>query len=268
MDFRSIFSLKKCRREPLPQGIFEGTVDVHTHLLPGVDDGFQKLEDSMEALCVWVEAGVQGVICTPHFMENYPANRRPAIEERFAAFQQHFATSQPLSTPPPLGEAGRGLPGKGLPSLYLAAEYMVDDAFASHAADGYLDIGGSGWVLTETSYADIHPQHTQLLYDLSLSGYEPVIAHPERYQYASDHRYESWKRKGFKFQLNLLSLSGAYGDAAKEKAEWMLREGMYDYVGSDVHNLRNFLSWLPKILLTPSQTDALRHLLENNLRLV
>lgn len=103
---------------------------------------------------------------------------------------------------------------------------------------------------------------------MSLEGYEPVIAHPERYQYASDRRYESWKRKGFKFQLNLLSLSGAYGEAAKEKAEWMLREGMYNYVGSDVHNLRNFLSWMPKILLAPAQTDELRHLLENNLRLL
>lgn len=268
MDLKNIFSLKKYRREPLPKGIFEGTVDVHTHLLPGVDDGFQKEEDTLEALRVWAEAGVKGVICTPHFMESYPANRRPTIEERFASFQQHFTAPHPLSTPPPLGEVGRGLPGRGLPSLHLAGEYMVDDAFASHAADGYLDIGGSGWVLTETSYANIHPQHTQLLYDLSLEGYEPVIAHPERYQYASDRRYESWKRKGFKFQLNLLSLSGAYGEAAKEKAEWMLREGMYDYVGSDVHNLRNFLSWMPKILLAPSQTDALRYLLENNLRLL
>ena len=261
MDLRSVFSLKKYRREPLPEGIFEGTVDVHSHLLPGVDDGFQTAEDTIEALHTWAAAGVRGVIFTPHFMEGYKANRRSAIEQRFNAFQQQVNSYVSSLS---LGEAG-----KGLPTCYLAAEYMVDDGFESHAADGYLSLGhDSGWVLTETSYVDIHPSHTQLLYDMSLAGYQPVIAHPERYQYASDRRYESWKRKGYKFQLNLLSLSGAYGDAAKEKAEWMLADGMYDYVGSDVHNLRNFLSWLPKIMLTPRQTDDLRLLLENNTSLL
>lgn len=254
IDFKSIFSLKRYRREPLPKGIFEGTVDVHSHLLPGVDDGFKIADDSLEALRAWTEAGVKGVICTPHFMEGYAANHRPGIEQQFAAFKTLCA---PL------------LEGKVEKRLLLAAEYMVDDGFESHANDGYLTLGSdTGLVLTETSYADIHPSHAQLLYDMSLAGYQPVIAHPERYQYASDRRYEMWRRKGYKFQLNLLSLSGAYGETAKEKAEYMLEEGMYDYVGSDVHNLRNFLSWLPKIMLTTAQIDILRQLLENNTKLI
>lgn len=273
MNFKSLFSLKKYRREPLPKGIFEGTVDVHTHLLPGVDDGFQTVDDSLEALCIWAEAGVRGIICTPHFMECYGANRRPTIEEQFAAFQRQTGALDSLTASSPLGRSGEkssplslGEIGKG---IHLAAEYMVDDAFKSHASDGFLTLGqDTGLVLTETSYADIHPYHTQLLYNLSLAGYQPVIAHPERYQYASGKQYESWRRKGYKFQLNILSLSGAYGETTRKKAEYMLRGGMYDYVGSDVHNLRTFLSWLPKILLITAQTDALRKLLENNTRLV
>lgn len=267
MLFRNIFLLRKYRREPLPKGIFEGTVDVHSHLLPGVDDGFQTVDDSLEVLRTWAEAGVRGIICTPHFIECYGANRRPTIEDQFAAFQRQAAVLNPLYTPSPSGRAGEGL-GEAGKGLHLAAEYMVDDAFKSHASDGFLTLGqDTGLVLTETSYVDIHPYHTQLLYDLSLAGYQPVIAHPERCQYASESQYELWRHKGYKFQLNILSLSGAYGETAKKKAEYMLGEGMYDYVGSDVHNLRNFLSWLSKILLTSAQTDALRALLENNIHL-
>lgn len=256
MSLKSFFFPRKYRKVPLPPGIFEGTVDVHTHLLPGVDDGFQQVDDSIETIRLWSEAGVKGIIFTPHFMESYPRNYRPAIEQRFSSFCSYY----------------KSLPKKKVGSkigLALAAEYMVDDNFTFHEAEKYLTLGkDTGYVLTETSYADIHPQHTHLLYDLSLAGYQPVIAHPERYQYASERRYELWKHSGYLFQLNLLSLSGAYGEMACEKALVMLEEGMYDFVGSDVHNLQTFLSFSSAIRLTTPQIDALRKLLENNARLL
>jgi tyrosine-protein phosphatase YwqE len=94
-----------------------------------------------------------------------------------------------------------------------------------------------------------------------------VVAHPERYEYANKDNYFRWKDKRYKFQLNLLSLGGAYGSAAVAKANYLLKEGLYDYVGSDMHNLSNYERFLPEIRLDKKNKAALEQLLENNKKL-
>ena len=106
-----------------------------------------------------------------------------------------------------------------------------------------------------------------MLYQIMLKGYQPVIAHPERYMYAANPLFHRWKQKDYLFQLNLLSLGGAYGKPAKIKAHELLKEGLYDYVGSDLHRVENVGSLLAAIRLTTKETDQLLQLLENNRQL-
>jgi tyrosine-protein phosphatase YwqE len=111
------------------------------------------------------------------------------------------------------------------------------------------------------------PGITEMLYDVMCEGIQPVIAHPERYEYAVRDNYFRWRDKRYKFQLNLLSLAGAYGKPAMVKAHYLLKEGMYDYVGSDMHGLGNFERFLPEIRLSKKNIERLEQLIENNKKL-
>ena len=111
------------------------------------------------------------------------------------------------------------------------------------------------------------PGISQMLYDVMCEELQPVIAHPERYEYAVRDNYFRWKDKDYKFQLNLLSLAGAYGKTAVAKSHYLLKEGMYDYVGSDMHNLSNFEHFLPNLKLKTKEIDELQRLMENNKKL-
>ena len=233
-------------KSALPSGCFEGACDVHSHLLPGVDDGFPTKEKTLEALA-WLGAhGIRKVKMTPHFMKDYPENTRAAIESRFKAF---------------VDENGAGLPVE----LSLGGEYMLDSHFMDRYEEGFLTLDREGvLVLCETSYMMMEPQAKERLYEIMLKGYQPVIAHPERYQYADPSIYQRWKQRDYLFQLNLLSLSGAYGTPAKAKAHQLLKDGMYDYIGSDLHRLSSVEERVRSIRLSKKEFDQLLKLLENN----
>lgn len=219
---------------------------MHCHLLPGVDDGFPTEEKSLEALKWLGDHGIRKMKLTPHFMKEYAENTRTTIEERFKSFAE--------------GEASK-LPVK----LSLAGEYMLDNGFMGHCEEGFLTLDKEGTlVLCETSYMMMEPQAKERLYNIMLKGYQPVIAHPERYQYADKGLYQRWKQRDYLFQLNLLSLAGAYGNTAKTKARDLLSKGMYDFVGSDLHRLNNLEQMVQAIRLSKIATDQLLKLMENN----
>ena len=235
----------------LPQDFFKGSVDVHCHLLPGVDDGFPMASSSIEALKVLEKKGVSKIVLTPHFMKEYPKNDRKHISKVFGHFKSEAE------------EAGIAI------ELRLAGEYMLDRCFLEHFEDGFLTLDKEGiHVLCETSYMMYERNVTGMLYDIMCAGLQPVIAHPERYDYASRKDYERWKDKDYKFQLNLMSLVGAYGEVAFEKAHHMLNDGMYDFVGSDMHNLDSFKKWVPRMKLPTKSIEKLARLIENNKELV
>ena len=235
-------------RHSLPKDIFQGACDVHCHLLPGVDDGFSTSEKSLHALKKLEERGVQKMILTPHFMKDYPDNNRENITAKFEAFKAEAAKVSKIE-------------------LRLGAEYMLDACFMDHFKQGFLALDGKDHVLCETSYLMYEQGITDMLYDVMCEGIQPVIAHPERYEYAVDDNYLRWKDKRYKFQLNLLSLAGAYGRLAMVKAHYLLKEGMYDYVGSDMHNLDHFRRFLPQIRLSSKNIERLEQLIENNKKL-
>lgn len=233
-------------KKSLPDDFFRGACDMHCHILPGVDDGFQSEQSSIEALEFLEKKGFEKICLTPHFMGEFPENTRESILPKFEDFKAKAARACKIE-------------------LFIAAEHMLDRYFLDHHERGFLTLDkDNSLVLCETSYLMCEPNVSTMLYDIMLDGYVPVIAHPERYQYASKHQYERWKEKGYLFQLNLLSLSGAYGGPAFEKAHYMLVHDMYDYVGSDLHKLDRFEMLVPKIKLSAKEIDKLHKLYECN----
>lgn len=237
------------KKKNLPDDFFQGACDVHCHILPGVDDGFKNAEDSIKALKFLEGKGVKKMKLTPHFMKEFGGNTKDTIAPKFEEFKKTVSCQCGIE-------------------LQLAAEHMLDSCFPEHFNRGFLTLDkDKSLVLCETSYMMCDPNYSSMLYDVMLEGYTPVIAHPERYQYASKHQYERWKEKDYLFQLNLLSLTGAYGEPAFEKSHYMLQHNMYDFVGSDMHRLDNFLKFMPNLKLKTTEIDALHLLIENNAKL-
>lgn len=219
---------------------------MHSHLLPGVDDGFPDAEKTMEGLSFLKSLGYSKAKMTPHFMHDYKGNTRESIESKYRDF---------------LAQAGGSLPVE----LSLAGEYMLDAAFMDRFEEGFLTLDKNHTlVLCETSYLMSDPMARDMLYQIMLKGYCPVIAHPERYNYASMHLYKRWKEKDYLLQLNLLSLGGAYGAPAKAKAHELLKSGMYDYVGTDLHHVTKVKEMIDSIRLSSKERKQLEILLENN----
>ena len=230
----------------LPEGFFQGACDMHSHLLPAVDDGFASEEDALEALRYLEQIGFRKMCLTPHFMENYPENTRDVITAKFEAFRSKAKEVTKIE-------------------LHLAAEHMVDDHFQEHYERGFLTLDKEkSLVLCETSYIMPPPALSDALFEVMQGGYQPVMAHPERYRYADKGKYQRWKDRNYLFQLNLLSLSGAYGKEALEKSLYLLNEGMYDYVGLDMHHLNSFQKYVPNIKLKTKEIDLLHGLYEKN----
>lgn len=203
-------------------GMLDGFEDWHSHILPGVDDGIRSLDESLEVLRHYEEWGIRKVWLTPHIMEDYP-NTTGTLH---AGFQK-------------LCEAWNGNV-----ELALASENMLDSLFSERLeADDIIPIGdGKRNLLVETSYFSAPMALTDILDRIRTKGYFPVLAHPERYRYMDKDDYRKLRNDGVLFQLNLLSLTGVYGPAARKRAIWMIKEGMVDLFGSDLHNLASFMS--------------------------
>lgn len=198
-------------------GVFQGMTDYHSHLLPGVDDGVQTPEESLEILRLYEELGIREVWFTPHIMEDIP-NTITGLRTRFEQFQKRYT---------------------GNIRLHLAAEYMLDNLFKERLAHrDLLPLGVEGnHLLVETSYFNPPVDLYSMLEKIKLAGYYPVLAHPERYVYMEEADYQRLKELEAKFQLNLPSLVGGYGHVVKTKAEWLQEKGMISLYGTDVHSL-------------------------------
>ncbi len=200
-----------------------GYTDHHSHILFGVDDGVKTLEVSLEVLRKYEEIGIAEVWCTPHIMEDIP-NTTEGLRARFAELQTAYT---------------------GPIKLHLAAEYMMDQLFDERLGhQDLLPLGDDGnHLLVETSYYNPPIGMHDTLRCIKTKGYFPVLAHPERYVYMDKKDYRTLKEMEIKFQLNLSSLAGGYGETAEKKAHWLLKKGFYDLSGSDLHSLRNIQFW-------------------------
>lgn len=216
-----------CRKRTLEQrGVFAGFTDWHCHILPGVDDGVQTLDESLQILAEYERLGVKEVWLTPHIMEDFP-NTTQELKERFADFKSAY---------------------RGPIELNLASENMLDRQFEARLdADDLLPIGNEGsHLLVETSYFNPPMGLYSLLERIKSKGYHPVLAHPERYLYMSMEDYRKLKSMNVFFQLNLFSLLGHYGAAVQKTAKKLEKLGFYDFTGTDLHRLQTLQSALYK----------------------
>jgi tyrosine-protein phosphatase YwqE len=206
---------------------------MHSHLIPGVDDGAPDAAESISLIQGLLEIGYQYLITSPHIMQDmYP------------------------NTPATLGagyrELKKGFPGE-LP-LRFAAEYFLDEHVAGllERDEPLLAVSGSR-VLVELSFVSRPMGLKEMIFDLQMKGYEPILAHPERYTYF--HRepryYEEIRQTGCLFQCNILSFSGYYGEMIREAAEFLVSKDMVDLLGTDLHHQRH-LSALRELPFTPS----------------
>lgn len=208
---------------PKISSLLTNFTDHHSHILPGVDDGVKKMEVSLKVLEQYEQLGIAEVWCTPHVMEDIP-NTTEKLQARFAELCEAY---------------------QGPIKLHLAAEYMMDALFEERLEKGdLLKLGNDGnQVLVETSYFTPPMDMDSILRRIKQKGLYPVLAHPERYVYMRKERYTALKDNNIRFQLNLSSLSGAYGPEAKDKARWILKQDYYDLAGSDLHSIRNMEYW-------------------------
>lgn len=213
----NLWPFKKKVQTIRESGMLAGTTDWHSHILPGVDDGFKDMKDSLKAIDELEKLGVRHLWLTPHVMEDVP-NDTKALRKRFEELRLAY---------------------DGNLKLHLGSENMLDALFEERLeTKDFLPIGENGThLLVETSYFNPPMNMTGILEQVKSKGYHPVLAHPERYQYMDEKDYVRLKDMGVMYQANYFSLLGAYGSTAQKKLEWLLQKGMIDLMGSDLHRL-------------------------------
>ena len=239
MGIFNIFGAK--RQSLLSAEALRGSVDRHSHILFGVDDGVKTLDEALDVLSYEETHGITEVWCTPHIMEEC-ANETEQLKARFEQLAEAY---------------------NGPIRLHLAAEYMLDTVFEQKFKDRDLLTMENETLLVETSTWTPPVGLNDTLRDIQSAGYRPLLAHPERYRYLNERSYEELRKLGIHFQLNLASLVGFYGETAQSKAEWLLENGYYTEVGSDCHRLRLIKEQFERQVLTKETIAQLSALLRH-----
>ena len=218
----------------------EGITDYHSHVLPGVDDGIDKIENSLSVLDTYEQLGVDTLWLTPHIMEDVP-NTTEALRARYKYLMDNY---------------------HGKVKVKLASENMLDNLFEERLrAHDFLPLGDKGeHLLVETSYFTPPNDLEDKLQRTLSAGYFPMLAHPERYVYMDDRDYDKLYKQGVKLQLNLYSLFGFYGKEAKDKATHLLNKGYYTILGSDTHRFAQVQNALANARLTKDELNKLNSL--------
>lgn len=206
---------------------FGFTHDYHTHLLPGVDDGFKSTENSIKALSIMKDNGYRNVVCTPHINPDvYQFNTEKLMKDRFEVFKAQIPKELDIN-------------------ISLGAEYMITQDFEKRDPNKLLRMDSNS-VLIEMSYLYKSKNVEEAIFNISMAGLVPVLAHPERYNYMIGElkNFDKWYDMGCVFQLNLLSLSGVYGSASIKIIEYISKHLNYQYCGTDIHSLE----YLEKIM--------------------
>ena len=198
--------------------------DVHCHLVPGIDDGSESAEESVELLRHMQQWGITRIIPTPHVTEDTFENTPATIDPAYGALV-----------------AGAAEAGIEIEIMPPSAEYRLDSFFVDQLASGNVRPLGNGYLLVENNFSMEPWGLDNMLYDLSLKGYRPVLAHPERYMcyHSNMQRYRQLHDKGILFQCNLLSFSGYYGKEVRNVAMKLMDNDMIDFLGTDLHMMRH-----------------------------
>lgn len=221
MSIFDLFKRKATVLEPLDLSWLK--VDMHSHLIPGIDDGSKSMEESIALIQRLYDFGLRKIITTPHIMSEYYKNTPEIIKMG-------------------LEDLRESVKNEGIDiEIEAAAEYYLDEIFLEKIKDGEEVLTfGENYILVETGFINKPQMLLETLFQLEMSGYKPVFAHPERYQYLmNDKKFlEDLVDRSLLFQINMLSFTGFYSKPVKDFAEMLLERNLIRFLGTDCHNPR------------------------------
>lgn len=217
-----MFGLFKGKKEPTHNFAAIGT-DMHSHILPGIDDGAKNIGDSLLLAKRFRELGYKKIVATPHVMADYFRNTPEIINRALDSLREALLKNN-IDLP-----------------VDAAAEYYLDETFENKIAKKEVLTFGANYLLFELSFINSPHNLFEVIAKIQDAGYQPVLAHPERYPYFynSIESYQQIKELGCFLQLNTISLTGYYGKGAKQTAEELIDNYCVDFLGSDMHHLRH-----------------------------
>jgi tyrosine-protein phosphatase YwqE len=210
--------------------------DMHSHLVPGIDDGSPDVETSIQLIRGMVDLGYKKLITTPHVMEDMYRNDPESIFTAFRILEKEMEREK-LSV-----------------FIKPAAEYLLDgNVDEILEKKGLLLTLTGNFVLVEISFVSPPFHLKDVIFELQINGYQPILAHPERYSFYhhQPRQYEEIKAMGCLLQANLLSFAGYYGSDVMQAAEMLSKKGLIDLLGTDLHHERH-LHHLRELVYTPA----------------
>ncbi|RYE11684.1 MAG: capsular biosynthesis protein [Sphingobacteriaceae bacterium] len=196
-------------------------VDMHSHVLPGIDDGAQNVEESIVLVKAMMDLGIKKIIATPHIMVDYYRNTSQTINNALSVLKNELQKQQ-IDI-----------------EIEAAAEHLLDEGFEPLLDEGLVMPMTDNYLLFEMSFIDVHPNLIPLVQKIKDRGYKPILAHPERYPYFTIENCQNLKSWGCDLQMNTISLTGYYGGKTKEMAEAMVDYNLVDFISSDMHHPRH-----------------------------
>ncbi len=232
-----MFNLFK-KKNQIPELNFEDlVVDMHSHILPGIDDGAADVSAAVLLVKRFMNLGFKKLIATPHIMDDYYRNTPEIILKALDQLREELER-QNMDI-----------------ALDAAAEYYLDENFDSKIQHGELLTMGDKHLLFELSYTTEPIILKDTIQKLNDKGYKPILAHPERYPYfySAIERYHEVREYGCYFQLNTISLTGYYGKQARHVADKLVEAGLVDFIGSDMHHLKHAKALEQSLFLEPTK---------------
>jgi protein-tyrosine phosphatase len=224
MSIFSIFKPKKREPDyPRVSDFSQVLCDIHSHLIPGIDDGVKDMHESMDMIRQFADLGYKKLVTTPHVMSDYFKNTTAIIQNGIAGVSE-VAQREGLNV-----------------KLEAAAEYYIDEYFLTKLKNERLLAINDKYLLFELSYINAPDNIRNVIFEITVNNFTPLLAHPERYNYWYEKydEYIKLKETGVLFQLNVNSLTGYYGKAALRTAQFLIDEKLVDFIGSDLHGQRH-----------------------------
>lgn len=196
-------------------------IDMHSHVLPGIDDGAQNVEESIILVKAMINLGIKKIIATPHIMIDYYRNTPETINAALQILkieleEQHIDIE-----------------------IEAAAEHLLDEGFDILLDENRVMPMKDNYLLFELSFIDVHPNLIPTVQKMTALGYKPILAHPERYPYFDLKMGEEVRSWGCSLQMNTIALTGYYGSKTKAMAESMIDHNLVDFISSDMHHLKH-----------------------------
>ena len=234
----NLFKSKPTLKELIPNGF----VDIHSHVLPGIDDGAKNIDQSLELINKMKGMGFSKIIATPHTYSGLYDNTNESIENAFIKLKRNEIKNV---------------------NIDFASEYMLNKSIIEKARNKNLLCLKDNYVLVEMSYIAEPIGLFEIIYEISVNGYIPIIAHPERYLFINDNKkLYKLKKHGCLFQANLLSITDHYGSMVRKKLDKLIDLNLIDLAGSDIHNINHILAFEKKVKL--KNINKLKNIIEQN----